>query len=121
MGPKDQEELRESFELTKSLQKRPLLFSFMPPSTKSEHKSHTDKFEQVLMEYIGEDCVPFDVDPLVFWKDSLPKMHSLKHLAREMLGCTSTSAPSGRVFSVAGNFSPLTERSEELQPSGNFC
>ncbi|KAG7170115.1 hypothetical protein Hamer_G012351 [Homarus americanus] len=39
-------------------------------------------------------------------KGSPPKMHPLKHLAREMLGCTTTSAPPERVFSVAGNFSP---------------
>ncbi|KAG7173470.1 hypothetical protein Hamer_G024357, partial [Homarus americanus] len=80
---KDQEEQRESSEPTQSLQKRPHLFSSTPPATK------------------GEGCVPFDVDHLVYWRKSPPKMHPLKHLAREISGCTATSAPSDRVFSVA--------------------
>ncbi|KAG7156102.1 hypothetical protein Hamer_G021340 [Homarus americanus] len=61
----------------------------MPPVTKGEQESHTDKF---------------DVDPLAYWRDSPPKLHPWKHLAREMLGCKATSAPSEGVFSVAGNF-----------------
>ena len=84
--------------------KRPHLFSFMPSSTKGKRKSPTDEIEEILKEYIEEDCASFDVDPLTYWRESPPKMLPLKKQARELMGCTATSAPSERIFSIAGNF-----------------
>ena len=53
-------------------------------------------------EYFKEAVLKYK-DPLSYWR-AKANSSSLKRLARDMLGITATSAPSERIFSIAGNF-----------------
>ena len=85
--------------------KIPHLYSFMPmPTPGGDQKSSKDELEEIMKEYIQEYCLPFDTDPLVYWKVSPQRMLPLMKLARGVMGCSATSAPSERVFSITWNF-----------------
>ena len=88
--------------------KRPKLFSFLPGSPKAENQQGSEGITMshnfLLKQYVEEGTQPFFSDPLLYWKEAPHAMNPLKNLARDILGCTATSAPSERVFSIAGNY-----------------
>jgi len=64
--------------------------------------------------YLAEDTMHFDEDPRMYWKKKSEKLPTLATLAKDYLGLTATSAPSERIFSLAGNF--YTARRNLLRP-----
>ena len=88
--------------------KRPKLFSFLPASSKVENQQGSEgstvSMNLLLKQYVDEGTQPFYSDPLLYWKEAPHAMSPLRNLARDVLGCTATSAPSERVFSIAGNY-----------------
>ena len=54
--------------------------------------------------YFEEKIVHFDDDSLMYLKKKSEKLPTLAALTTEYLGPTTTSAPSERLFSIAGNF-----------------
>ena len=96
--------LRAEDEVTSEpLVKRPSLFGFIDTSKSTSISD--PHFKQVeVTEYLQEQIISFDENPLSFWKNNEKKFPHLSQLAREYLGCAATSAPSERVFSIAGNF-----------------
>ena len=89
-------------------EKRPRLFAYMPPPRQMMVNSSTNDTTVVRAEhetYLEEGVLPFDVNPLRYWREHDTKSFSiLKHFAKNILGCCATSAPSERVFSKTGNF-----------------
>ncbi|KAK4311253.1 hypothetical protein Pmani_017230 [Petrolisthes manimaculis] len=86
--------------------KRPRLFAYIPPAGQvivSGSTNHTTVVKAQLDTYLEEGVLPFDVNPLRYWRDN-NSFNILKHFAKNILGCCATSAPSERIFSKAGNF-----------------
>jgi len=81
--------------------KKPKIFDFM--SSGVEKKKRKNSVCEV-QSYLEEDVMPFDEDPLLYWKRNKEKLPTLAKLAKEYLGLTATSAPAERLFSIAGNF-----------------
>lgn len=110
---KSAREKRNTYDLAQGLSenpesKRPKLFSFLPGSPKAENQHGSEGSTMsnnfLLKQYVEEGTQPFFSDPLLYWKEAPHAMNPLKNLARDILGCTATSAPSERVFSIAGNY-----------------
>ena len=57
---------------------------------------------------------PQTADPLTWWRENEAKFYGLKMLARKYLAIPATSAPSERVFSLAGNI--CSRRHASLSP-----
>ncbi|KAG7171650.1 Zinc finger BED domain-containing protein 4-like 7 [Homarus americanus] len=96
--------------------KRPRLFAYMPPpgpSMASPSTNHTTVVKTELETYLEEGVLPFDINPLKYWRD-IQSFKSLRHFVKNILGCCATSAPSERVFSKAGNF--YTPERAKLSP-----
>jgi len=62
--------------------------------------------------YLTEKCWPIKSEPLDFWKNNGTKYPYLSKLAKRFLGAPPSSAPSERLFSVAGRI--YTERRNRL-------
>jgi len=86
-----------------SLAQRPRLFGFIN-SSKSVSASHSQSRQDEITQYLQEQIISFVENPLSYWKNTEKIFPFLSQLAREYLDCTAISAPSERVFFVAGNF-----------------
>lgn len=84
-------------------EKRPRLFGFINATTSASAISPSYPQNEIA-RYLEEQIISFNEDPLSYWKNNTKDFPILSQLAREFLGCTATSAPSERVFSIAGNF-----------------
>ena len=75
----------------------------------------TEAAEAELQKYELEDALSLDLKkPLLWWKEHLVNYKFLSILAKQFLCITSTSVPSQRLFSSAGNL--LSERRSQLSP-----
>ncbi|KAG7171649.1 putative hAT family C-terminal dimerization region-containing protein 6 [Homarus americanus] len=92
--------------------KRPRLFAYMPPPGPSMASPST-VVKTELETYLEEGVLPFDINPLKYWRD-IQSFKILRHFAKSILGCCATSAPSERVFSKACNF--YTPERAKLSP-----
>lgn len=81
--------------------KKPKIFGFMVE--KAQKRGQKNSVNEV-DTYLKEDIIPFNEDPLLYWKNNAEKFPTLANLAKQYLGLTATSAPAERVFSIAGNF-----------------
>jgi len=79
--------------------KKPKLFNFVAEGLK---KKRPRKSESEVDSYLGQEILHFDEDPLMYWKKKSEEFPTLPSLAKDYLGLTATSAPSERVFSIAG-------------------
>ncbi|XP_076808523.1 zinc finger BED domain-containing protein 4-like [Clavelina lepadiformis] len=91
--------------------KKPKLFNFMAEGLKK--KRPRNSISEV-DSYLGLETMHFDEDPLMYWKKKSEELPTLFTLAKDYLGLTATSAPSERIFSIAGNF--YTARRNLLGP-----
>ena len=83
-----------------SLAKKPRLFGFIAAGSKKRKPSNSVKEVE---RYFEEEIIQFDEDPLMYWKKK-SELPSLAALAKKYGGLTAASAPSERLFSIAGNF-----------------
>ena len=57
--------------------------------------------------YIEGNTAPMSQNPSKYWKENQQKYPLLSRLAKDVLGVPSSSAPGGRLFSIAGKvFTP---------------
>ena len=118
-----QVEVRESSSVEQDLQesesgpKRTKLEKFFGDSIQisSEEVSAAEAAETELQRYELEDPLSLDTKkPLLWWKEREVNYKYLSILAKRFLCITSTSVPSERLFSSAGNL--LSERRSRLSP-----
>lgn len=64
--------------------------------------------------FVSQSQQPHDTDPLQWWKKNELRFKSLSSAARKYLAIPATSAPSERVFSIAGNI--CNRRRASLSP-----
>ncbi|KAG7161093.1 putative hAT family C-terminal dimerization region-containing protein 7 [Homarus americanus] len=83
------------------------------PLMASPSTNHTTVVKTELETYLEEGVLPFDINPLKYWRD-IQSFKILRHFAKSILGCCALSAPSERVFSKAGNF--YTPERAKLSP-----
>lgn len=86
-------------------EKRPRLFNFLSTSAISGQEKKTNPVslvEEELKAYLAESLSPYNSNPLEFWRDE-KTFKILRKFSHAILGCCATSAPSERVFSMAGN------------------
>src|ERR1043165_6984357 len=69
----------------------------------SNNQQSTQTSDTEVVRYLSCPEEPRNVDPLVWWKDHGPSYPILSNLARKYLSIPSTSVPSERLFSDAGN------------------
>ncbi|XP_076819509.1 zinc finger BED domain-containing protein 4-like [Clavelina lepadiformis] len=81
--------------------KKPKLLNFMAEGLKK--KRPRNSISEV-DSYLGVETMHFDEDPLMYWKKKSEELPTLATSAKDYLGLTATSAPSERIFSIAGNF-----------------
>jgi hypothetical protein len=67
-----------------------------------------------LAQLASEIQQPQTADPLIWWRENEARFDGLKRLARKYLAIPATSAPSERVFSLAGNI--CSRRRASLSP-----
>ena len=67
-----------------------------------------------LAQLASETQQPQTADPLTWWRENEARFSGLKRLARKYLAIPATSAPSERVFSLAGNI--CSRRRASLSP-----
>lgn len=88
--------------------KTPKLFSFLSECSSEVQPQRgsqgSSSMSLMLKQYVEEETFPFSSDPMLYWKEVSQALDPLKNLARRVFGCTATSAPSDRVFSIAGNY-----------------
>uniref|UniRef100_A0A1A8RC75 HAT C-terminal dimerisation domain-containing protein n=1 Tax=Nothobranchius rachovii TaxID=451742 RepID=A0A1A8RC75_9TELE len=70
--------------------------------TPGPDQSEEAKIETELATYLLLPEVDPDTDPLQWWKSNTSNFSRLSHLAKKYLSIPATSAPSERLFSVAG-------------------
>nr|XP_054591852.1 E3 SUMO-protein ligase ZBED1-like [Nothobranchius furzeri] len=70
--------------------------------TPGPDQSEETKIETELATYLLMPEVDPDTDPLQWWKSNKSNFSRLSHLAKKYLSIPATSAPSERLFSVAG-------------------
>ena len=78
----------------------------MPPPGQMMASASTSDATMVKAEhetYLEEGVLTSDVNSLKCWRET-QSFKILKHVARNILGCGATSAPSEKVFSKADNF-----------------
>ncbi|XP_053373931.1 zinc finger BED domain-containing protein 4-like [Mercenaria mercenaria] len=76
-------------------------FSFLPSTPKrSRNPSGSGEFE--VDEYLNEECIDRQDDPLQYWKKHYSKYPTLAELAVRFLAIPAASAPVERLFSIAG-------------------
>ena len=81
----------------------------------SDELGTTETAESELQKYELEDALSLDSkEPLLWWKEHELNYKFLSILAKQFLCITSTSVPSERLFSSAGNL--LSERRSRLSP-----
>ena len=81
----------------------------------SDKLGTTETAESELQKYELEDALSLDSkEPLLWWKEHELNYKFLSILAKQFLCITSTSVPSERLFSSAGNL--LSERRSRLSP-----
>ena len=116
-------EVRESSSVEQDLQesesrpKRTKLENFFGDSIQisSEEVSAAEAAETELQRYELEDPLSLDTKkPLLWWKEREINYKYLSILAKRFLCITSTSVPSERLFSSAGNL--LSEKRSRLSP-----
>uniref|UniRef100_A0A1I8FX33 Dimer_Tnp_hAT domain-containing protein n=1 Tax=Macrostomum lignano TaxID=282301 RepID=A0A1I8FX33_9PLAT len=61
-----------------------------------------DKLAREMAAYLSEPRLPFEEDPMKFWRDKTPST-AMSALVRKFLGPPPTSVPSERIFSNVGN------------------
>lgn len=76
-------------------------FSFLP-STPKRTRNPSGTGEQEVEEYLKEDTIDRQADPLVFWKEQCFKYPILSELAAKYLAIPASSASVERLFSIAG-------------------
>ena len=67
-----------------------------------------------LAQLESETQQPQTSDTLIWWRENEARFYGLKRLARKYLAIPATSAPSERVFSLAGNI--CSRRHASLSP-----
>lgn len=97
------------------------LLSYLADENENEEEPPTDDnvftprvVRRQLAQLASETQQPQTADPLTWWRENEARFHGLKRLARKYLAIPATSAPSERVFSLAGNI--CSRRRASLSP-----
>ena len=62
-----------------------------------------DSIRNEVLLYFSERAIPKEKNPLQWWRENEPRFPYLAAVAKSYLGAPSTSTPSERLFSAAGN------------------
>jgi len=81
----------------------PALFASFLRNQTCQPRRRPSAAEDELTTYLNEPLSKYKDDPLQYWKVK-DDSSLLKKMARDMLAITATSAPSERVFSIAGKY-----------------
>ena len=73
-------------------------------STRIEGRGKHSFSESLLKQHSEAGTQSFSSDPLLYWKEVPRSLNPLNNLAKKVIGCTATSAPSERVFSITENY-----------------
>lgn len=84
------------------------------PSVSDDNMFTPRMVRRQLAKLASETQQPQTADPLTWWRENEARFRGLNRLARKYLAIPATSAPSERVFSLAGNI--CNRRRASLSP-----